>query len=41
MSSLPYLMQGDIDQRFEYGLDLLIAGIRSKSSNVPSSSASD
>jgi TetR/AcrR family tetracycline transcriptional repressor len=42
MSSLPYLMQGDIDQRFEYGLDLLIAGIRSKAAaDVPSSSASD
>ncbi len=41
MSSLPYLMQGDIDQRFEYGLDLLIAGIRSKSTNVPSSSVAD
>lgn len=41
MSSLPYLMQGDIDQRFEYGLDLLIAGIRSKSAGVPSSSVSD
>lgn len=40
MSSLPYLMQGDIDQRFEYGLDLLIAGIRSKSASVPSSSVS-
>ncbi|MGZ8652631.1 MAG: TetR/AcrR family transcriptional regulator [Actinomycetota bacterium] len=40
MSSLPYLMQGDIDQRFEYGLDLLIAGIRSKSV-APSSSVSD
>ena len=31
MTSLPYLMSGDIDQRFEYGLDLFIAGIRSKS----------
>jgi TetR/AcrR family transcriptional regulator, tetracycline repressor protein len=41
MSSLPYLMQGDIDQRFEYGLDLLVAGIRSKSASVPSSSVSD
>jgi AcrR family transcriptional regulator len=41
MSSLPYLMQGDIDQRFEYGLDLFIAGIRSKSTNGPSSSVSD
>jgi AcrR family transcriptional regulator len=41
MSSLPYLMEGDIDQRFEYGLDLLIAGIRSKSANAPSSSVSD
>jgi Transcriptional regulator len=41
MSSLPYLMQGDIDQRFEYGLDLLIAGIRSKSASVPSPSVSD
>jgi AcrR family transcriptional regulator len=30
LSSLPYLMHGDIDHRFEYGLDLLIAGIRSK-----------
>jgi AcrR family transcriptional regulator len=33
MTSLPYLMSGDIDQRFEYGLDLLIAGIRSKSTD--------
>ena len=41
MSSLPYLMQGDIDQRFEYGLDLLFAGIRSKSAAVPSSSVAD
>jgi AcrR family transcriptional regulator len=41
MESLPYLMQGDIDQRFEYGLDLLIAGIRSKSAIAPSSSVSD
>lgn len=41
MESLPYLMQGDIDQRFEYGLDLLIAGIRSKSASAPSSSVSD
>jgi hypothetical protein len=23
-------MQGDIDQRFEYGLDLMIAGLRAK-----------
>jgi AcrR family transcriptional regulator len=38
MSSLPYLMQGDIDQRFEYGLDLLIAGIGSKVGGVRSSS---
>jgi AcrR family transcriptional regulator len=30
MSSLPYLMQGDIDQRFEYGLDLLLTGLRAK-----------
>jgi AcrR family transcriptional regulator len=30
LSSLPQLMTGDIDERFEYGLDLLIAGIRSK-----------
>ena len=30
LSSLPYLMMGDIDERFEYGLDLLIAGVRSK-----------
>jgi AcrR family transcriptional regulator len=30
LSSLPLLMSGDIDERFEYGLDLLIAGIRSK-----------
>ncbi len=41
MSSLPYLMQGDIDQRFEYGLDLFIAGIRSKSAGKPSSSVAD
>jgi AcrR family transcriptional regulator len=33
MTSLPYLMSGDIDERFEYGLDLLIAGIRSKSTD--------
>ena len=33
MTSLPYLMSGDIDKRFEYGLDLLIAGIRSKSTD--------
>lgn len=30
LSSLPYLMQGDIDQRFEYGLDLMISGLRAK-----------
>ncbi len=30
MASLPYLMQGDIDQRFEYGLDLLLTGLRAK-----------
>jgi AcrR family transcriptional regulator len=41
MTSLPYLMNGDIDQRFEYGLDLLIAGIRSKSAPVPNSSDGD
>jgi AcrR family transcriptional regulator len=41
MSSLPYLMSGDIGQRFEYGLDLLIAGIRSKSAPDPSWSVSD
>jgi len=40
MSSLPYLMQGDIDQRFEYGLDLFIAGIQAKSASAPSSSIS-
>jgi AcrR family transcriptional regulator len=40
MTSLAYLMSGDIDQRFEYGLDLLIAGIRSKSA-APLSSVSD
>jgi hypothetical protein len=27
-------MKGDIDQRFEYGLDLLIAGVRSKTAVV-------
>lgn len=41
LSSLPYLMQGDIDQRFEYGLDVLIAGILAKSTPGPSSSVSD
>lgn len=41
MASLPYLMMGDIDQRFEYGLDLLIAGIRSKSAGATSSSSPD
>ena len=40
VSSLPYLMQGDIDQRFEYGLDLLIAGIGSKT-DARSSSVSE
>jgi len=30
-SSLPYLMQGDIDERFEYGLDLMLAGLRARS----------
>ena len=30
MASLPYLMHGDIDQRFEYGLDLLLLGLRAK-----------
>jgi AcrR family transcriptional regulator len=34
LASLPHLMKGDIDQRFEYGLDLLIAGVRSKTSVV-------
>ncbi len=29
-SSLSYLMQGDIDERFDYGLDLLLAGLRVK-----------
>jgi AcrR family transcriptional regulator len=38
-SSVAYLMQGDIDQRFEYGLDLMIAGIRSKAGAVPISPA--
>ena len=37
MSSLPYLMQGDIDQRFEYGLDLLLTGLRAKA-QAPSGS---
>ena len=41
MASLPYLMQGDLDERFEYGLDLLIAGIRSKSAALPVSSVAD
>ena len=41
MSSLPYLMQGDIDQRFEYGLDLFLAGIRSKSAAEPDPSGAD
>ena len=41
MSSLPYLMQGDLDERFEYGLDLLIAGIRSKAVAMPVSSVAD
>lgn len=41
MESLPYLMRGDLDERFEYGLDLLIAGIRSKSAGLPVSSAAD
>ncbi len=41
MASLPYLMQGDLDERFEYGLDLLIAGIRSKSAGLPISSVAD
>lgn len=30
LGSLPYLMAGDIDERFEYGLDLMIAGLRAK-----------
>jgi AcrR family transcriptional regulator len=30
LSSLPFLMQGDIDERFEFGLDLLLAGLRAK-----------
>jgi AcrR family transcriptional regulator len=41
MASLPYLMRGDLDERFEYGLDLLIAGIRSKSAGLPISSIAD
>jgi len=41
MESLPYLMRGDLDERFEYGLDLLIAGIRSKSAGLPISSVAD
>lgn len=41
MASLPYLMRGDLDERFEYGLDLLIAGIRSKSAGLPISSVTD
>jgi hypothetical protein len=41
MASLPYLMQGDLDERFEYGLDLLIAGIRSKSAAPSVSSVAD
>lgn len=40
MSSLPYLMQGDIDQRFEYGLDLLLTGLRAKA-QVPDGSGAD
>jgi AcrR family transcriptional regulator len=41
MASLPYLMRGDLDERFEYGLDLLIAGIKSKSAGLPPSSVAD
>jgi AcrR family transcriptional regulator len=29
-SALPYLVAGDIDARFEYGLDLMIAGLRAR-----------
>jgi len=29
-TALPYLVAGDIDARFEYGLDLLIAGLRAR-----------
>jgi len=37
LASLPHLMKGDIDERFEYGLDLLIAGVRSKTAVVAES----
>jgi AcrR family transcriptional regulator len=39
MASLPYLMQGDIDQRFEYGLDLLLTGLRAKAQTSNGSEA--
>jgi Tetracyclin repressor-like, C-terminal domain len=29
-AALPYLVAGDLDARFEYGLDLMIAGMRAK-----------
>lgn len=40
VASLPYLMQGDIDQRFEYGLDLLLTGLRAKA-QAPTGSKAD
>lgn len=39
VSSLPYLVQGDVDQRFEYGLDLLIAGLRAKTTATTATSS--
>lgn len=36
LSSLPFLMQGDLDERFEFGLDLLLAGLRAKSDAIVS-----
>lgn len=36
LSSLPFLMRGDLDERFEFGLDLLLAGLHAKSDAVVS-----
>jgi hypothetical protein len=33
---LPHLLSSDVDERFEYGLDLLLAGLRARLDRRPS-----
>jgi len=39
VSSLPYLVQGDADERFEFGLDLLIEGLRTMAASTATAPA--